>query len=131
MHELSMADAMVKTILDVAEKNEAEEIIEVTIEIGKLTMLNPEQLRFLLDVLSEDTLLHGSKIIINEIPVEIKCNSCDFKGSTDLDDSDHYLAIVVCPQCGENDLEVTAGRECNVQKIKIEKSDEEESDEHA
>ncbi len=47
MHELSMADAMVKTVLDVAEKNDATEIIEVTIEVGKLTMLNPEQLKFL------------------------------------------------------------------------------------
>ena len=46
MHELSMADAMVKTVLDVAEKNDATEIIEVTIEVGKLTMLNPEQLKF-------------------------------------------------------------------------------------
>ena len=42
MHELSMADAMVKTVLDVAEKNDATEIIEVTIEVGKLTMLNPD-----------------------------------------------------------------------------------------
>lgn len=124
MHELSMADAIIKTVLDVAEKNEAEEIIEVTIEIGKLTMINPEQLKFLLDVLSEDTLLQGSEINIEEVNVEIECNSCDYKGSTDLDDSDHYLAIVICPQCGERDLSVTAGRECNVKAIKIEKSDE-------
>lgn len=123
MHELSMADAIIKTILDVAEKNEAEEIIEVTIEIGKLTMINPEQLKFLLDVLSEDTLLQDSKINIDEINVEIECNLCDYKGSTDLDNSDHYLALVVCPQCGERDLQVTAGRECNVKTIKIEKSD--------
>ena len=46
-----MADAMVKTVIDVAEKNNATEVIEVTIEVGKLTMLNPEQLKFLLDVL--------------------------------------------------------------------------------
>jgi hydrogenase nickel incorporation protein HypA/HybF len=124
MHELSMADAIIKTVLDVAEKNQAEEILEVTIEIGKLTMINPEQLKFLLDVLKEDTLLQDSKINIEETNVEIECKSCDYKGSTDLDDSDHYLAIVICPQCGERDLKVTAGRECNVKSIKIEKSDE-------
>lgn len=124
MHELSMADAIIKTTLEAAEKNQAEKIIEVTIEIGKLTMLNPEQLRFLLDVLVEDTLLQGSEIIIEEIPVEIECKSCDYKGSTDMDDSDHYLLIVKCPECGERDLVITAGRECNVKNIRIEKSDE-------
>lgn len=123
MHELSMADAIVKTVLDAAEKNQAEEILEVTIEVGKLTMLNPEQLKFLLDVLTEDTLLESADIIIEEIPVEIKCNSCSYTGSTNLDDSDHYLLIVKCPECGERDLEVISGRECNVKNIKIEKSD--------
>lgn len=128
MHELSMADAMVKTVLDVAEKNDAMEIIEVTIEIGKLTMLNPEQLKFLIDVLVENTLLEGAEINIIELPVELKCNSCEYTGFADMDDSDHYLAIVKCPECGERNVEITAGRECNVKNIRIEK---EEGDEDA
>lgn len=123
MHELSMADAIVKTILDAAEKNQAEEILEVTIEVGKLTMLNPEQLRFLLDVLAENTLLEGAEIIIDEVPVEIKCHSCDYTGSTDLDDSDHYLMIVKCPKCDERNIEIISGQECNVKNIRIEKPD--------
>ena len=123
MHELSMADAIVKTVLDVAEKNQAEEILEVTIEVGKLTMLNPEQLRFLLDILKEDTLLEGAEIIIEEIPVEIKCLSCNYTGSTNLDDSDHYLMIVKCPDCDERNLEIITGQECNVKNIRIEKPD--------
>lgn len=121
MHELSMADAIVKTVLDVAEKNQAKEILEVTIEVGKLTMLNPEQLKFLLDVLSEDTLLEGSEIVIEEIPVKIKCHSCNYSGSTDLDDTDHYLMIIKCPECDERNIEVITGRECNVKNISIEK----------
>jgi hydrogenase nickel incorporation protein HypA/HybF len=124
MHELSMAEAIVNTVLDVAEKNNAEEIMEVTLEIGQLTMLNPEQLKFLLDVLSEDTLLENSEIIIEDIPVEIKCRNCEFTGLANTDDSDHYLTIVLCPQCEKKDLEILKGRECNVKTIKIEKSDE-------
>ena len=123
MHELSMADAIVKTILDAAEKNQAEEILEVTIEVGKLTMLNPEQLKFLLDVLAENTLLEGAEVIIEEVPVEIKCHSCDYTGSTDLDDSDHYLMIVKCPKCDERNIEIISGQECNVKNIRIEKPD--------
>jgi len=126
MHELSMADAMVKTVLDVAEKNDATEIIEVTIEVGKLTMLNPEQLKFLIDVLVENTLLEGAEVNIVELPVELKCNLCEYTGLADMDDSDHYLAIVKCPECGERNVEITAGRECNVKNIKREKDEGDE-----
>jgi len=124
MHELSMADAIVKTAIDVAEKNDAQQIIEVTVEVGKLTMLNPEQLKFMIDVLSEDTLLEEAEVIVEEIPIEIKCKSCNFEGLAVSDDLDHYVPIINCPECEGRDLEITKGRECNVKTIKIEKEDE-------
>ncbi len=124
MHELSMADAILKTAVDVAEKNDAQEITEVTIEIGKLTLLNPEQLKFMIEVLSENTLLEGAQIIIEEIPIEIKCRSCEFLGPAPSDDLDYFVPIVNCPQCEGQDLEITKGRECNVKTIKIEKEEE-------
>jgi len=123
MHELSMAQAIVDTVLDAAQKNEAQDVLEVTIEIGQITMLNPEQLKFLLNVLVEGTLMEGAQIIIEEIPVEIECQACDFKGQANTGGSDHYLTIVLCPECGARDVEVTKGRECNVKNIRIEKVD--------
>ena len=124
MHELSMAQAIMDTVLDAAEKNDAQDVLEVTIEIGQLTMLNSEQLKFLLDVIIEGTLLENSEIFIEEIPVEIKCQSCDFMGKANTEGSDHYLTIVICPECGGRNLEITKGRECNVKNIRIEKVDE-------
>ena len=121
MHELSMAQAIVDTVIDAAEKNNATEVVEVTIEVGMLTMLNPEQLKFLLDVIVEDTLLADAEIIIEDVPVEIDCRSCDYTGLANTDGSDHYLSIVKCPQCDERNVEILTGKECNVKTIKIEK----------
>ncbi|KUK74175.1 hydrogenase maturation nickel metallochaperone HypA [Methanobacterium sp. 42_16] len=121
MHELSMAQAIVDTVLDAAEKNNATEVVEVTIEVGMLTMLNPEQLKFLLDVIVEDTLLADAEIVIEDVPVEIDCRSCDYTGLANTDGSDHYLSIVKCPQCDERNVEILTGKECNVKTIKIEK----------
>lgn len=123
MHELSMADAIVKTAIDVAEKNNAQEITEVALEIGKLTMLNPEQLKFMIEVLSENTILEGAEIIIEEIPIEIECKSCQFIGPAPSDNIDEFVPILNCPECDERDLEIIKGRECNVKTIKIEKED--------
>jgi len=124
MHELSMADAMVKTVLDVAKENNAQEITEVTIEVGELTMLNPEQLKFMIEVLSENTLLEGAEIRIDTIPIEIECKSCDYVGAIKSDELDHYVTIVNCPECQKRDLEIIKGRECTVKSIKIEKEEE-------
>ena len=124
MHELSMAEAIVNTVVDAANKNDADEVLEVTIEIGILTMLNPEQLKFLLDILVEETIMKDAEIIIEEIPITIECKNCDYKGNANTEGSDHYLTVVLCPECGGRDLEIIQGRECNVKNIRIEKADE-------
>ena len=128
MHELSMASAIINTIIEAAEKNEAIKVLEVTVEIGQMTMLNPEQLKFMLEVLSEDTILSEAKLNMEEISIEIECLSCGFKGKADFEEQDHYLTIINCPECDERNLNITAGRECNVKNIKIEKSDEDAQD---
>ncbi len=128
MHELSMADAIVKTVIDAAEKNDAIEVLEVTVEIGKMTLLNPEQIKFMLDVLSEDTILAGATFILEEIPIEIECGSCGYKGEIDSEGLDEYTPILICPKCEGHEISIIAGRECNVKNIKIEKSDEDAQD---
>ncbi|MCK9150841.1 hydrogenase maturation nickel metallochaperone HypA [Methanobacterium alcaliphilum] len=123
MHELSMADAIVKTVIEAAEKNDAIEVLEVTIEVGQMTLLNPEQIKFMVGVLSEDTILEGAKFHMEEVPIEIDCE-CGYKGKIGADDLDHYTPVLNCPECDERNFDIIAGRECNVKNIKIEKRDE-------
>lgn len=84
MHELSMANSMVEAILDTAKKNNAIKITEAILEVGELTMLNPEQLRFMMDILREDTIFEDAEIIINMIPIEVECEDCGFHGISKL-----------------------------------------------
>ena len=123
MHELSMADGILKAILENAQKNEATEVLEVTIEIGKMALLNPEQVLFMLDVLSEDTIVSNAEFTIEEIPIEIQCSQCGFEGKVDTDDLDHYTPIVECPKCENKRLTITNGKDCTVKNILIETGD--------
>jgi hydrogenase nickel incorporation protein HypA/HybF len=124
MHELSMADGILKAVIENAEKNEATEVIEVTIEIGKMALLNPEQVKFMLDVLSEDTIANKAKFVIEEIPIEIMCSECDFEGKVDTDDLDHYTPMVECPKCENKRVSIINGKDCTVKNIIIEKPDD-------
>ncbi|ADP77203.1 hydrogenase nickel insertion protein HypA [Methanothermus fervidus DSM 2088] len=124
MHEVSMANAIVETVINSAKKNNANKILEVKIEVGELTLLNPEQLKFCLETLSKDTILENTKFKIQKNPARISCNCCGYEGKVKIDDnSDHYLAFVSCPKCGCMDIKILSGRECNVKSIKIEKGD--------
>lgn len=124
MHELSMAQGIINAVIDTAESNNATEVTEVGIEIGRLAMINPEQLRFMLSVLVENTIVEDADIKIEEILVEIDCPECKFKGVAELDDKDHYAPIVECPKCGNKRISILNGKDCVVKNIVIEKPDD-------
>ena len=124
MHELSMAQGIINAVLETAESNNATEVNEVTIEIGRLAMINPEQLQFMLGVLVENTIMQDAKIITEDIPAEVECEDCDFKGTAVLDSSDHYAPLVKCPGCGSMKVEVLNGKDIVVKNIVIEKPDD-------
>ena len=124
MHELSMAQGIINAVLDTANENNATEVNEVTIEVGRLAMINPEQLKFILGVLIENTLMEDAEITFEEIPAVIDCNDCSFHGEAILDDSDHYAPLVKCPECDSLGVEVLNGKDIVVKNIVIEKPDE-------
>ncbi|WP_296789688.1 hydrogenase maturation nickel metallochaperone HypA [uncultured Methanobrevibacter sp.] len=124
MHELSMAQGIINAVLETAQANNATEVNEVTIEVGRLAMINPEQLQFILGVLVENTILEDAQINFEEIPAEIECYDCKFHGEAVLDDSDHYAPIVKCPECDSYQIEILNGKDIIVKNIVIEKPEE-------
>ena len=124
MHELSMAQGIINAVIETAESNNATEVNEVTIEIGRLAMINPEQLTFILGILVENTIIEDAEIKIEEIPVEIDCHDCEFHGNAILDDKDHYAPLVKCPECDSLKVEILNGRDIVVKNIVIEKPED-------
>ena len=124
MHELSMAQGIINAVLDTAEANNATEVNEVTVEVGRLAMINPEQLQFILGVLVENTIIEDAEIKFEEIPAEVDCSDCNFHGDAILDDSDHYAPIVRCPECDSLNVEILNGKDIVVKNIVIEKPDD-------
>lgn len=124
MHELSMAQGIINAVLETAESNNATDVNEVTIEIGRLAMINPEQLEFILGVLVENTIIQDAKIVIEDIPAEIECYDCKFHGNAVIDDKDHYAPMVKCPECDSFSVEILNGKDIVVKNIVIEKPDD-------
>ncbi len=126
MHEFSMAQGILNAVLETAEENNATKVTDIVIQIGKLAILNPEQLTFMLNVLIEDTIAENANIVIEDVDVEIKCYNCDYEGIGDVDDSDHYLPMILCPKCESHRVNVLNGKDVTIKNISIEKEDEDE-----
>ena len=123
MHELSMAMSVLDIILEKAKEENATSIHEITIEIGELLFLNPEQFQFCMELVIENTMAEGSILTINAKPSKLKCKVCgnEFQWSTAPDDYIVFPALVC--ECGSKDLTIIEGRELNIVSIRIEKPD--------
>lgn len=116
MHELPLTNKILEIALDHANRNNAAEVKEIILCIGKLTDIEEYWMNHYFSWISKNTLASGAKLIINKIPVEWQCDECLFVFT--LDNSED--ASLICPQCGENkNLTLIHGREFMVEAITI------------
>ncbi len=112
MHEFSIANDIYLTAKRTAVEHMATSIKTVTVEIGELSMISPDQVEFLFSVIIEDDpLFCGTTLDTKVIPPETTC-SCGYKGNE----------IFVCPDCGSLPV-VIKGREIVVSHIEIDTQD--------
>jgi len=113
----------VEAVLSEAAKDGAAKVVEVEVEIGDLTFLGLEQVKFAYKILTEKTIAKDSKLTIKQIRGRGKCLSCGHNGPLSyLDDPQFHVMFPTfnCPGCG-NPLSITAGRECVIRRIRIRK----------
>jgi hydrogenase nickel incorporation protein HypA/HybF len=121
VHEFSITNQIVQSVLTEAEKRGAKKVTEVHLAIGKLTFLGLEQVRFAYEVLTKDTIMEGSQLIIEEQEGIVKCGNCGYQGDFKYQDDPLYhvpVPTLKCPKCN-NTVTITAGKECTIKNIKM------------
>ncbi len=120
MHEFSVAVEMVKSVLTELEGRDVNKVLDVVLELGDLTSINPEQLEFCFGVASKRTILEGVTLTIHQKPGVLRCK-CGYEGDPSHGCDDFPpLAYVACPDCGGGDLEILSGRELGIKNIRYE-----------
>lgn len=112
MHEYSIAYDLYATARTAALEHHAKKVKKISVDVGKMAMVNPEQVVFLFDTIKTDDPLFNSAILdCREVDPESKC-PCGYSGSE----------IFVCPTCGALP-ELVKGREIVVTNVEIEVDD--------
>jgi len=112
MHELSIANSIVETVLREMQKKQLPEIKSIVLRIGALSGVVPDALQFGYDALVIDTPLAQTQLKIELIPVQGKCNHCQRR----FEVQDFVFA---CPHCGSGDLDITHGEELDIAYLEV------------
>jgi hydrogenase nickel incorporation protein HypA/HybF len=112
MHEYSIAYDLYATARTAAREHKAIQVKKVSVEVGKMAMVNPQQVVFLFDTIKEeDPLFLHTVLECHETAPQTKC-VCGYTGDE----------IYVCPRCGALP-ELVKGREIVVTNVEIEVED--------
>ena len=108
MHELGIVQEIIALV---TERAGGAKVTRVVLEIGKLTAVLPDAVRFCFDLCSEGTAAEGAALEIIETPGRARCRACG--AGVILDRPFGRCA------CGGSDLEWLAGEELKVKEIEV------------
>lgn len=122
MHEASLSQSIVETVLQYAKTNQAVEVKSVRIDLGALTFFNKEQVSFWIKIGFDKTIAQKARILFKTVPGRLSCADCGFEGEIRMqEDSMYHYAIpqFSCPKCQSGKISITHGREAVVKSIRI------------
>ncbi|WP_406699280.1 hydrogenase maturation nickel metallochaperone HypA [Singulisphaera sp. Ch08] len=108
MHELGIAQEIVAMICD---RSGGARVTRVVLEIGKLSAVLPDAVRFCFDLCVEGTPVEGATLVILEPPGLARCRACG--GEVSLERPFGRCA------CGNTDLEWLSGEELKIKEFEV------------
>ena len=108
MHELAITESVVDAV---SQRVDDGRVTRVVLEIGKLSGVVPDALRFCFDVCAAGTALEGATLDIVEIAARARCRTCD--AELTLQD-----CIALCA-CGSADLEFLSGQQLTIKEVEV------------
>lgn len=113
MHEMSLAESVREIVEEAARAHAARRVGRVRLEIGRLSQVEVDAMRFAFDVVMRGSLADGAALEIVESPGTAWCMRC----SQQVEIAQRGDA---CPSCGSYQLQVTGGERMRVIDLEIE-----------
>ena len=129
MHEWALAEAVISTASQLAEKEGISEITEVKIKVGELQQIELDIFEYALSQLKTEK-FKNAKFIIETVQAELKCRVCGYQWlfkkdelKEEVQEAIHFIpeiahAYIKCPKCGSPDFEIVKGRGVWLESIK-------------
>ncbi len=112
MHEMSLAEGVLQLIEDAARAQEFSRVTTVWLEIGQLSGVEVEAMKFCFDAVVRDSVAEGARLEIVATPGIGWCMQCS--QTVPMQE-----VFGECPQCGSHQMQVTGGTEMRVKELEV------------
>ncbi|ACB94801.1 hydrogenase maturation nickel metallochaperone HypA [Beijerinckia indica] len=112
MHELSLCESVIETIMDNVRTHHFSQVRRVRLTVGRFAGVETEALRFSFDVVARGTLVEGAELELLEEPGAAWCFDCS--ETVPLMDR-----LDPCPRCGGTRLHPTAGTDVMIKDLEV------------
>lgn len=112
MHEMSLCESVLEILEESAESQGFSSVRKVWLEIGMLSCVEPEAMRFSFDVVTRGTLAEKAVLEVERVPGIAHCLSC------------HQDVMInqygdLCSVCGGSDLQISGGDQLRVKELEV------------
>jgi hydrogenase nickel incorporation protein HypA/HybF len=112
MHEMSLVEAILESLVPLCVENRWRKIERVVLRIGSLRQVIPEALVFCFEAASSGTPLADASIEIKEVPIRQKCASCGLEWEGEV-------PLGRCSGCRSVEVETIAGLELEIEALEV------------
>ena len=112
MHEIGIVRQILRTVEQFAAENDVTDIREVVVDCGELSLVVPKYLEDIYPVVTKDTILQDTRLVINMVPGMAECDECD--EIFNVVENEGY-----CPNCGSFEKTVLTGRDFSIREIHV------------
>jgi len=113
MHEMGVAQQMINIALTSIPSDIVNPRVEVlNLKVGKLAAVVEDSLRFCFEIISKDSALEGAKLVVEHVPVRVRCKDCSHIWEVDG-------PVFSCPSCKDGAVEIISGRELEIVSIEL------------
>lgn len=113
MHELSIAISLIELAEEVAAARGDAHVSAIHLKLGMLSGVAKEALLSSFELACEGTMMEGSKLLIEDMPIIVYCPKCDARRPVNT------IQWFTCPECGTPTPDVIQGKELEVTALEI------------
>ncbi len=117
MHELAICQALMNQVESIAAERNASSVVSIVVGMGPLSGVEAQLLKHAYPVASAGTVAEGAELVIENLPVRIKCTECG-------NESDALPNKLVCKVCGDWRTTLISGDELILMRVELERKPE-------
>ncbi|MHB8622671.1 MAG: hydrogenase maturation nickel metallochaperone HypA/HybF [Sulfuricaulis sp.] len=114
MHELSVCQALIRELEDIARAHQAEAVKSVNLRIGPLSGVEPDLLTQAFPLAAAGTVAACSRLVIESQPIRVHCDRCGAETGAEPNK-------LICGACGDWHTRLLSGDEMLLASVELTK----------